>query len=228
MLLNTTEYERILLNEHIYTYEFIQIIYESMNIIECKWIFFLFQAFIIAFSSSFIPRLYYMRYIGNGTDVGYMNSTLAYFNVSHFEEGTAPLVSQFHNVTMCRYSEYRNPPFEDEAHRYKRNTTYWHIFTFRLVFIILFQNLVSLIQILVDWAIPDVPISLQDQIMREQYLTNNFIIEEEKKKAKRVSGRHSSQSTPSNPQPPPDQSEQFKDSSDLRKRNTTDFVTTQV
>ncbi|XP_050085558.1 anoctamin-5-like isoform X3 [Anopheles aquasalis] len=142
------------------------------------------SAFIIAFSSNFIPRLMYMHVVNpDHTDEGFVNHTLAYFNVADFEEHVAPLSSAYTNVTTCRYSEYRNPP--DHESPYKRPAIYWHILAIRLTFVVIYQNLVSFVQIVVAWAIPDVPGRLQDQIKREQYLTNEYIIEQEKLKMQR-------------------------------------------
>ncbi|XP_053669255.1 anoctamin-4 [Anopheles marshallii] len=140
------------------------------------------SAFIIAFSSNFIPRLMYMNVVNTdtGTDEGFVNHTLASFNVSHFEANAAPENSSFSNITICRYSEYRNPP--EDQYPYKRPGIYWHILAIRLTFVVIYQNLVSFVQIVVAWAIPDVPTRLQDQIKREQYLTNEYIIEQEKLK----------------------------------------------
>ncbi|XP_058443649.1 anoctamin-5 isoform X2 [Malaya genurostris] len=137
------------------------------------------SAFIIAFSSNFIPRLVYMYVVSpTRTDEGFVNHTLAYFNVSDFEAGVAPMESKFENVTVCRYQEYRNPPGVERA--YKRPLIYWHILAIRLAFVVIYQNVVSFVQIVVAWAIPDTPGRLQDQIKREQYLTNEFIIQQEK------------------------------------------------
>lgn len=45
-----------------------------------------FQAFIIAFTSNFIPRMVYMLEVNsNHTDEGYLNHTLAFFNTADFD-----------------------------------------------------------------------------------------------------------------------------------------------
>ncbi|XP_055711894.1 anoctamin-4 isoform X2 [Phlebotomus papatasi] len=140
------------------------------------------SAFIIAFSSNFIPRLVYMLSVNpDKTDVGYLNHTLAYFNTSDFQEGTAPLQTNFVNVTMCRYPEYRNPPWADRP--YKRPLIYWHILAARLAFLVVFQNVVGAVQMLVAWAVPDEPRHLRDRIKREEYLTREIIIEQERLKS---------------------------------------------
>ena len=62
------------------------------------------QAFVIAITSDFIPRLVYQyAYSHNGTLHGFVNHTLSFFNVSQLKEGTQPENSQFHEeVQFCR------------------------------------------------------------------------------------------------------------------------------
>uniref|UniRef100_A0A452S619 Anoctamin n=1 Tax=Ursus americanus TaxID=9643 RepID=A0A452S619_URSAM len=49
------------------------------------------NAFVISFTSDFIPRLVYLyMYSENGTMHGFVNHTLSSFNVSDFQNGTAP------------------------------------------------------------------------------------------------------------------------------------------
>lgn len=63
------------------------------------------QAFVIAFTSDFIPRLVYQyTYSPDGTMHGFINHTLSYFNVSHFQAGTAPLAPMHlgYKVEICR------------------------------------------------------------------------------------------------------------------------------
>ncbi|KAM9127924.1 anoctamin-7 isoform 3-T5 [Pangshura tecta] len=79
------------------------------------------NAFLIAFTSDFLPRLYY-QYTHASDLQGYVNFTLAYAP-KHF-------ASQ-HNVT-CRYRAYR-----DENGRY--SLTYWNLLAIRLGFIIVFE-----------------------------------------------------------------------------------------
>lgn len=140
------------------------------------------NAFIIAFSSNFIPKLVYMLKINpDRTEEGFLEHSLAYFNVDDFPNTTSPLQNQW-NVTVCRYPEYRNPP--DHPQKYKRPTEYWHILAARLAFIVIYQNLVSFIMTVIEWAIPDIPRKLSDQIKREAHKTNETIIKYEKALAK--------------------------------------------
>lgn len=140
------------------------------------------NAFIIAFSSNFIPKLVYMLRINpSRTDEGYLNHTLAYFDIKDFPNNTAPVNNPW-NVTVCRYTEYRNPP--DDVHRYKRSVDYWHILAARLAFVVVYQNLVTFIITIIEWVIPDIPRRLSDQIKREAYKTNDTIINYEKDRAR--------------------------------------------
>lgn len=152
------------------------------------------NAFIIAFSSHFIPRLVYMLKVNkNRTDEGFMEHSLAYFETADFPENTAPVGSVFSNVSVCRYEEYRNPPGRD--FEYKRPLIYWHVLAARLAFIVVYQNLVGFVMTLVEWTIPDVPRKLNDKIKREAYRVNEAVIKYEAERAKeRKSKRESRRS----------------------------------
>ncbi|CAG2057179.1 unnamed protein product [Timema podura] len=62
------------------------------------------NAFIIAFSSNFIPRLVYMSTVSaNHTDEGFLEHSLAYFNISDFQPEFEPKAEyKIANLTMCR------------------------------------------------------------------------------------------------------------------------------
>lgn len=63
------------------------------------------QAFVIAFTSDFIPRLVYQyTYSPDGTLHGFVNHTLSYFNVTDFSPGTGPLKPLYlgYEVEICR------------------------------------------------------------------------------------------------------------------------------
>ncbi|XP_034638038.1 anoctamin-7 isoform X2 [Trachemys scripta elegans] len=117
------------------------------------------NAFLIAFTSDFLPRLYY-QYTRASDLQGYVNFTLAYAP-KHF-------ASQ-HNVT-CRYRAYR-----DESGRY--SLTYWNLLAIRLGFIIVFEHVVFFIARLIDLMVPDIPESLQIKVKRERYLAKQALAE---------------------------------------------------
>ena len=64
------------------------------------------QAFVISFTSDFIPRLVYQyMYSSDGSMHGFVNHTLSYFNVTDFQPGTAPVEPMHlgYSVEICRY-----------------------------------------------------------------------------------------------------------------------------
>ncbi|GAB0099220.1 Anoctamin [Sergentomyia squamirostris] len=135
------------------------------------------NGFIIAFTSDFIPRLVYQIVVSpDGSLKGYMNYSLAYFDTRDLQAGSEPQMTEF-NVTICRYTDYREPPWSAKA--YERTAMYWHILAARLAFVVVFENIVALVMILVRWCIPDMSPELRDQIRREAYITNEIIIKQE-------------------------------------------------
>ena len=66
------------------------------------------QAFIIGWTSDFVPRLVYQVAVSKDNTLhGYVNSSLSYFDVRDFQEQSVPrpeiLSEEFANVTQCRY-----------------------------------------------------------------------------------------------------------------------------
>ncbi|XP_030386593.1 anoctamin-6 isoform X2 [Scaptodrosophila lebanonensis] len=136
------------------------------------------SAMIIAFSSNLIPKLVY-SITKEETPDRYLNFTLAYFNTSDFE---MPLtLNATLNITQCRYTEFRNPP--EHQNPYKRPMIYWKILTARLAFIVIYQNIIGILQGILRWAVPDVPGKLLKRIKRENFLLREHIIEFEKQHA---------------------------------------------
>ncbi|XP_074041423.1 anoctamin-2 isoform X3 [Leptinotarsa decemlineata] len=144
------------------------------------------NAFIIAFSSHFIPRLVYkLKESAGETDEGFLEHSLAWFNTSDFPLESAPFSPSI-NASVCRYSEYRNSFDHPDPHlKYKRPLIYWHILAVRLAFIVVYQNLVSFVITAVQWIIPDMSRKLNDRIRREAYRTNETIIHHETERARR-------------------------------------------
>lgn len=66
------------------------------------------KAFVISFTSEFIPRMVYQYlYSETGTMHGYTNHTLAYFNTRNFKPGTAPHDTDFdRQLRICRYTQH--------------------------------------------------------------------------------------------------------------------------
>uniref|UniRef100_A0A7N8WZY0 Anoctamin n=1 Tax=Mastacembelus armatus TaxID=205130 RepID=A0A7N8WZY0_9TELE len=139
------------------------------------------NAFVISFTSDFIPRLVYQyMYSPTGTMHGFINHTLSYFNVSSLKPGTLPSNSMLGEVMVCRYKDYREPPWSPNAYQFSKD--YWCVLAARLAFVILFQNLVMFLSHVVAWVIPDVPKTIMEQLKREKKLLVDVFLREEKEK----------------------------------------------
>ncbi|KAL7371259.1 hypothetical protein ABVT39_023067 [Epinephelus coioides] len=152
------------------------------------------NAFVISFTSDFIPRLVYQyMFSQTGTMHGFIDHTLSYFNVSNFKPGTAPQNSDHGNITVCRYKDYREPPWSSEAYTFSKQ--YWCVLAARLAFVILFQNLVMFLSLMVAWGIPDVPKTIVEQFKREKKLLVDVFLQEEKEKFQLIQSLFSKDTT---------------------------------
>uniref|UniRef100_A0A8C6SWA2 Anoctamin n=1 Tax=Neogobius melanostomus TaxID=47308 RepID=A0A8C6SWA2_9GOBI len=96
------------------------------------------NAFVISFTSEFVPRMVYQyMYSVNGTMAGYTDHSLSFFNVSSFASGSAPTSTLLPGVSMCRYKDYRDPPWAPEAYTFSKH--YWSMLAAKLAFVIFFQ-----------------------------------------------------------------------------------------
>ncbi|KAG7497295.1 anoctamin-4 isoform X1 [Solea senegalensis] len=148
------------------------------------------NAFVIAVTSDFIPRLVYAyKYgpcagqgrAGQGCMMGYVNASLSVFRVSDFEKRSQPRTNGSElfgeAVTYCRYRDYREPP--DSAEPYSYTLQFWHVLAARLAFIIVFEHMVFAIKTLIAYLIPDLPKDLRDRMRREKYLIQEMMYEAE-------------------------------------------------
>uniref|UniRef100_A0A671XE68 Anoctamin n=1 Tax=Sparus aurata TaxID=8175 RepID=A0A671XE68_SPAAU len=153
------------------------------------------NAFVISFTSDFIPRLVYQyMFSQTGTMHGFIDHTLSYFNVSNFKPGTAPQNSELGDITFCsRYKDYREPPWAPDAYTFSKQ--YWCVLAARLAFVILFQNLVMFLSLVVAWVIPDVPKTIVEQLKREKKLLVDVFLREEKEKFQLIQSLFSKDAT---------------------------------
>uniref|UniRef100_A0AAQ5YPI9 Anoctamin n=1 Tax=Amphiprion ocellaris TaxID=80972 RepID=A0AAQ5YPI9_AMPOC len=148
------------------------------------------NAFVIAVTSDFIPRLVYAyKYgpcagqgrAGEGCMMGYVNASLSVFRVSDFERRSQPRTNGSElfgeAVKYCRYRDYREPP--DSAEPYSYTLQFWHVLAARLAFIIVFEHMVFAIKTLIAYLIPDLPKDLRDRMRREKYLIQEMMYEAE-------------------------------------------------
>ncbi|XP_068760647.1 anoctamin-4-like [Montipora capricornis] len=138
------------------------------------------NAFVISFTSDFIPRLVYRSsYSSDGTLTGYVNSSLSYFNVSDWDAREKPrdqYAYQVLNYSMpfCRYPGYRIP-----NEPYDVNKQYWHVIAARLAFVFVFQYVVYSITKFIAWLVPDRPKLLDLKIRREEFLAKQALRQRE-------------------------------------------------
>ncbi|XP_061424139.1 anoctamin-7 isoform X1 [Lethenteron reissneri] len=121
------------------------------------------NAFLIAFTSNFLPKLLY-QYTYDRNLRGYINFTLSY----------APDDYVVNNYTHCRYKDYRD---QDGKH----TLFYWKLLAIRLGFIIAFEHVVFFISRMIDWLVPDVPESLEIKMKRERYLAKQALADNQEK-----------------------------------------------
>ncbi|KAM9813117.1 anoctamin-7 isoform X2 [Syngnathus typhle] len=115
------------------------------------------NAFLIAFTSSFLPRLYY-RYTREPDLSGFINFTLA----------TSPPPRE--HTLACRYRGFR-----DENGQYLPE--YFHLLAVRLGFVIIFEHVVFLIGRLIDLMVPDIPEEVELKMKREHYMAKEALAE---------------------------------------------------
>ncbi|XP_038636419.1 anoctamin-4 isoform X5 [Scyliorhinus canicula] len=148
------------------------------------------NAFVIAVTSDFIPRLVYAyKYgpcagqgkAGEKCMIGYVNASLSIFLVADFESRSEPYLNGNDSfgteVEYCRYRDYREPPHSKEPYAY--TLQFWHVLAARLAFIIVFEHLVFSIKNLIAYLIPDLPKDLRDRMRREKYLIQEMMYEAE-------------------------------------------------
>ncbi|NP_996914.1 anoctamin-7 isoform X1 [Mus musculus] len=119
------------------------------------------NAFLLAFSSDFLPRVYYSW--THAPDLhGFLNFTLA---------RAPPTFTSAHNRT-CRYRAFR----DDDGHY---SPTYWTLLAIRLAFVIVFEHVVFSIGRVLDLLVPDIPESVEIKVKREYYLAKQALAENE-------------------------------------------------
>ncbi|KAI4826036.1 hypothetical protein KUCAC02_021692 [Chaenocephalus aceratus] len=138
-------------------------------------------AFVISFTSEFVPRMVYQyMYSENGTMKGFTEHSLSYFNVTNFPPGSAPTSTLITGVSMCRYKDYRDPPWDSHAYTFSKQ--YWSVLAAKLAFVIFFQNFAMFLSMLVAWMIPDVPRSLREQLKKENMMLMEFLLNQDQGK----------------------------------------------
>ncbi|XP_012170521.1 anoctamin-4 isoform X2 [Bombus terrestris] len=140
------------------------------------------NAFVIAYTSDFIPRsVYAIVYSPTEDLVGYIDSSLSEFNTSDYRDDMKSDMDKKHPVT-CQYRGYRNGP-DHSNDPYGLSPQYWHVFAARLAFVVVFEHIVFALTGIMSYVIPAVPRSLATQLQRERLLA------QEAKYEKGIKGR---------------------------------------
>ncbi|XP_053994929.1 anoctamin-4 [Hylaeus volcanicus] len=127
------------------------------------------NAFVIAYTSDFIPRsVYAIVYSPTKDLVGYIDSSLSEFNTSDYQEDMKSDIDGEHPET-CQYRGYRNGP-DHPTDPYGLSPQYWHVFAARLAFVVVFEHIVFALTGIMSYVIPAVPHSLSTQLQRERLL----------------------------------------------------------
>lgn len=138
---------------------------------------------LIAFTTDFVDRILYATvYSKDGTMNGYSLHIFSEFNITHwdFENGTV----LEGNSTSCLYRDYRNPP--DSPDKYTQTSTWWYVLTAKLLFVILFEHTVLVLQTLIAFIIPDIPDHVVERQQREQYMQREKFMQQENSSSETV------------------------------------------
>lgn len=117
------------------------------------------NAFLIAFTSSFLPRAYY-KYTRDSSLHGFTNFSLA----------TSPDFYIKQENTSCRYEGLKDNNGDNLPE-------YYELLAVRLAFVIIFQHVVFTVGTLIDVVVPDVPEDVQIKIAREHYMAKEALAE---------------------------------------------------
>lgn len=115
---------------------------------------------------------------------GFLNQSLSLFAVADFEPGTAPLQTKYPGLTHCYYKDQREPP--GAPNEYVFNSYHTTVMMFRFMFVVAWENTVSLLTIFIKWFLGPMSTSLRERIEREEYITNEMIVVRERKRDSRM------------------------------------------
>ncbi|RWS06314.1 Anoctamin-1-like protein [Dinothrombium tinctorium] len=141
------------------------------------------NALLIAFTSSFLPKLYH--YAKHGSLQTYLNSSFSLFESDKFKKFKIPIPQS----QICMYQGHRLPPDAGDK-RYEPTQEYWEELAVKLAFIVVFENVIAITTMILRWAIPDIPKSLKLQMRQHEHLTSELIMQQELKRAKEMNSEN--------------------------------------
>ncbi|OUC40182.1 hypothetical protein D917_04297 [Trichinella nativa] len=164
-----------------------------MNILTCiSSLAVLTNASLIAFTGDFISKsVYIWHYSATRTLRGFVESELSYFDTKpiyrdyrnppcslaekYFSTLTDKVVDNYYSSVNFTLSDAALPTLCSD--NYERNVRWWHIMAVRVIFLIIFQNVVLFIKFSISYLIPDLPGKVNVQIQREKYLAKQALYE---------------------------------------------------
>lgn len=75
----------------------------------------------------------------------------------------------------------------DQDRKYQFTSYYYRLLALRLMFVVLFENVIVSITSLMRWIIPDVPQQLRQRMRQHAYLSNELIMQQESNRVKEIS-----------------------------------------
>ncbi|XP_040579928.1 anoctamin-5 isoform X2 [Lepeophtheirus salmonis] len=138
----------------------------------------IFNGITIALASDFIPRMVYSYvHSEDSTLRGYVKYTLTEFNTSvwgnqTFTDWPGPKSLKEKDLpATCYFKALREPP------DYRLSRIFFHVFSARLAFVLVFEHFVFGIIGLMRVMIPDVPQDIKVQTQREEILNSELLLE---------------------------------------------------
>ena len=123
--------------------------------------------------------------------VGYVNFSLSTFALTDMDPKSRFNAMDNYTVTnnglsdqYCRYPDYNIGP--EEPNKYQPNAKFFHILGARLLFVVIFENLIGCACMALKLLIPDVSSSLKNKIRKEDFITTKLIMEREEAERKNL------------------------------------------
>ncbi|XP_046854915.1 anoctamin-4-like isoform X3 [Xenia sp. Carnegie-2017] len=143
------------------------------------------NAFVIAFTSDFIPKMVYKySYSPDESLDGYLNNSLSYYDTTLWNNESRPdekyKVEGVKRPLYCRYTGYRT--FGNADHY---TAQHWEVMAGRFVFIFVFQFTMSVFKRLLAYAIPDMPSNLLLKKKREEHIAEEKLDQPKDRRGKK-------------------------------------------
>ena len=140
------------------------------------------QAFLIAFTSDFLPKLLY-QFEHDFSLKNYIDFSLAWAPVNSTTEACRYLLVFTHKSflyfwLLCYLLSFRYKDFR--AKNGNLTPFYWKLMFARFAFVCIFEHIVFFVCQMIRNLVPDVPKSLENQIKRERYLAKQALADSDK------------------------------------------------